>query len=185
MQGEKVQLWLGCKECQVFLKVKADSLEISNLLKKILGDFYPTCYISQLIQNRYKDKVLVHVHFQNDSNAEDFKKEYEGFAWLRESQKHGENVEEKFLALEDVRGYDERIQIAREFQSQQRVFTAFIWPLAENYSIEKIQEIVEEFMQNPAFTQSKKENQLKFKYLEKIEQKKQALKENGEQPENA
>lgn len=90
-------------------------MEISNLLKKILGDFYPTCYISQQIQNRHKDKVLVHVHFQNDKQAEEFKKEYEGFARLRDNQKHGENVEEKFLALLDVKGYDERIQISREF----------------------------------------------------------------------
>lgn len=177
IQGEKVLLRLGCKECQVFLKVKADSLEISNLLKKILGDFYPTCHISQLIQNRHKDKVLVHVHFQNDKNAEEFRKEYEGFARLRESQKHTDNVEEKFLALEDVKGYDERIQISREFQSQQKIFTAFLWPLNDNFSLEKIQSIVEDFIQNPMFTQSKRENQLKFKYLEKIEQKKQEQKE--------
>ncbi len=84
IDGEKVHLRLGCKECQVFLKVRADSIEISNLLKKILGDLYETVYISQLIQNRHKDKVLVHVHFQTISQAEEFRKEYEQFSKIRD-----------------------------------------------------------------------------------------------------
>jgi hypothetical protein len=45
--------------------------------------------------------------------------------------------------------------------------------LADNYSLEKIQCYLEEFIANPMFTQSKKENQLKYKYLEKLEQKKE------------
>lgn len=39
--------------------------------------------------------------------------------------------------------------------------------------MEKIEQIAEEFVQNPIFAQAKKDNQLKYKYLEKIEQKKQ------------
>ena len=49
IQGETVQLRLGCKECQVFLKLRADSLEVSHILKNILGDLHATCHISQLI----------------------------------------------------------------------------------------------------------------------------------------
>lgn len=83
---------------------------------------------------------------------------------------------------EDVRGYDERIQISREFQSQQKVFTAFIWPLSDNYSLDKIQGFLEDFVSNPKFNESKQQNQLKFKFLERIEQK-QAPKEEGEKAE--
>lgn len=60
-------------------------MEISNLLKKILGEFFDTCYISQMIQNRNKDKVLVHAHFQTIKNAEEFKREFEGFSKIKES----------------------------------------------------------------------------------------------------
>lgn len=63
VEGEQIRLRLGCKECQVFLKIKSSHPDVSNILKKILGEHYDTCYISQTIQNRHKDKVLVHVHF--------------------------------------------------------------------------------------------------------------------------
>jgi RNA recognition motif-containing protein len=117
IDGEKVHLRLGCKECQVFLKVRADSLEIANLLKKILGDLYETVHVSQTTQNRHRDKVLVHLHFQTSSQAEEFRKEFEQFNKIRDQNKLAGKIEDKFLALEDVRGYDERIQISREFQS--------------------------------------------------------------------
>ena len=62
--------------------------------------------------------MLVHVHFQNDKQAEEFRREFEMYAKTRDGQKHGENLDQRFLSLLDVKGYDERIQISREFQSQ-------------------------------------------------------------------
>ena len=53
--------------------------------------------------------MLVHVHFQNDKQAEEFRREFEMYAKTRDGQKHGENLDQRFLSLLDVKGYDERI----------------------------------------------------------------------------
>lgn len=64
INGEKIQLRLGCKECQVFLKVRSSAKENSKILEKILGEFYDSCHIAQQVPNKTGDKILVHVHFQ-------------------------------------------------------------------------------------------------------------------------
>lgn len=57
---------------------------------------------------------------------------------MSDEQKASGRVEDKFIALDDVKSYEERSNIAGEFISQNKVFQCFVWPLADDATEERV-----------------------------------------------
>lgn len=62
---------------------------------------------------------------------------------MSDEQKASGRVEDKFIALDDVKSYEERSNIAGEFVSQNKIFQCFVWPLSDDATVERIEKALE------------------------------------------
>ena len=126
------------------------------------------------------DKVLVHVHFQTIEQCKQFVQEFEAYKKMSDEQKASGRVEDKFIALDDVKSYEERSNIAGEFVQQNKIFQCFVWPLSDDASEEKIEQVLSKFSSLEIFREEKTGSGLRSKYMNQ-----QETEQKGEQKETA
>lgn len=84
-----------------------------------------------------------------------FCQEFEAYKKMSDEQKASGRVEDKFIALDDVKSYEERSNIAGEFISQNKVFQCFVWPLADDATEERVSKILDQFSGSGNFKEEK------------------------------
>ncbi len=86
---------------------------------------------------------------------------------MSDEQKASGRVEDKFIALDDVKSYEERSNIAGEFVQQNKVFQCFVWPLADDATQDRVEKILDQFSGLEIFKEEKVGSGLKNKYMSK------------------